>query len=748
MPIELTSDMSQNWDIQAEFNPPELIQQIDNYTSDDFSPQDWNRIMYFKGKALFTMNHIQEAEEIAVECIRKAIVDKDFDTLVKGHVLQAVTYYRTEDEDRVRPLLEMAIEYAIDSGDYFLMIHAHCDHMYYLRHQSQFDLALKKEQVVVDLIKRVKPSYTTVSALSSIASLYIDLAKWESTIRFYTQALEHAQALSLVAFQLSILNNLGSAICRVKDYFKAEKILQQGLTLAMQVGNRQQVFLFTSNLGNLKLEDADYTEAIAYYDKCMSILENVAQKPPHLMIDLHNNYSMCYWRLGHRDLSLCHIDQAIAIARDCDLDRDLVQMEVNKTNLLVDMGNYDDALTIIKQGVKYYKKAKDLHQLIWVHRQLSRIYFLKGDFKKSYSTDRKLDRITDDYIAEIQRKETASNTANIRVREAVTQESSGNGYRKPRMDAPHGFIGCSKAYHTVVNSALLAAQHPNTSVLILGESGTGKEIIAQLIHKNSLRRNQAFVPVNVGALSTSLVESELFGHTKGAFTGADAPTKGFFLQADKGTLFLDEVTDMPFAVQSKLLRAIETKRITAVGSSKETPYDSRIISATSQDIRAQLADNQFRLDLFHRLNTIEIIIPPLRERQDDIEPLLAHFVKQYATELNKAIPSIDKSLLGLLHGYSFPGNVRELKNIVERMYILSNKIRWDAQLLCEINPFSFANEGYGSMPDYIEEDAIVKALIKARGKQKDAALLLNISEATLSRRIIKYNLQQHTRKNK
>jgi len=286
MPIELTSDMSQYWDIQAEFNPPELIQQISNYTSDDFSPQDWNRVMYFRGKALFTMNHILEAEEIAVECIRKAIVDEDYDTLVKGHVLQAVTYYRTEDEDRVRPLLEMAIEYAIESGDYYLMIHAHCAHMYYLRHQSQFDLALKKEQRIVDLIKRVKPSHITVNALGSIASLYVDLSKWEATIKYYSQALEQAQALSLVASQLSILNNLGSAICKIKDYNKAEKILQQGLTLAMQVGNRQQVFLFTSNLGNLKLEDAEYSEAIAYYDKCMSILENVPRKPPQLMIDL------------------------------------------------------------------------------------------------------------------------------------------------------------------------------------------------------------------------------------------------------------------------------------------------------------------------------------------------------------------------------------------------------------------------------------------------------------------------------
>ena len=422
-------------------------------------------------------------------------------------------------------------------------------------------------------------------------------------------------------------------------------------------------------------------------------------------------------------------------------------MEVNKTNLLVDMGKYEEALDIVKQGVKYYKKAKDLHQLIWVHRLMSRIHFMKGDFKKSYATDRKLDKITDDYVAEIQRKETLSCRAKIQLQDNNAMGYYGTDYSKPKLESSHGFIGSSKSSHSVVNAALLAAQHPNTSVLILGESGTGKEIIAQLIHKNSLRRNQSFVPVNVGALSTSLVESELFGHTKGAYTGADVHTKGFFLQADKGTLFLDEITDMPFAIQSKLLRAIETKRIIPVGSSKETAYDSRIISATSQDIRAQLADNQFRLDLFHRLNTIEIVIPPLRERQEDIEPLLMHFVRQYSSELNKAIPQIDKSMLDILHGYGFPGNVRELKNIVERMYILSNKARWDAQLLCEINPFSFANVGFETTEED-EEDAIVKALIKAKGKQKDAAKLLNISEATMSRRIIKYKLEQHTRKNK
>ena len=694
------------------------------------------------------MNRNKEAEEIAVECIREAIVEEDFNILVKCHVLQAVSYYSTDAEDRIRPLLELAMEYALQSGDYELLIHAHCAYLYFLRHHSQFEAALKQELRIADIIKRVPPSYTTASALGSLASLYVEMSKWDKAIKYYTQALEQAQLLSLDIYQLRLLNNLGSAVCRVNDFPRAEKILQQGLALAQQMEQRQQVFYFTSNLGNMKIQEAKYEEAIEYYDKCMKILENVPQKPPMLLIDLYNNYSLCYWKLKHADKSLSYIDKAIEIARDCGFDRDLIQIEVNKTNLLVDIGNYDEALAIVKRGVKYYNKAKDLHQLIWVHRYMARILYLKKEYKKSYETERKLDSITDDYISEIQRKEAGTDVANIKVQDLSAMDYPSPDFTRRKIDPSHGFIGCSKAYHTVINSALLAAQHQNTSVLILGESGTGKEIIAQIIHKNSLRRNQAFVPVNVGALSSSLVESELFGHTKGAYTGADTPTKGFFLQADKGTLFLDEITDMPFTVQSKLLRALETRKVTAVGSSRETPYDSRVISATSQDIRAQLSENQFRLDLFHRLNTIEIVIPPLRDRQEDIEPILNHYVKHYATELNKSMPYIDRSLFDLLYSYSFPGNVRELKNIVERMYILSNKPRWDAQLLCEINPFSFAADTLNQQADYDEEDAIVRALIKANGKQKEAALLLNMSEATLSRRILKYKLQQHTRKNR
>lgn len=736
----------QSLDIQADFNPPEVLQQIGSYLSSDFSFQDWNRLQYFKGKALFTMQKIGEAEAIAKEGIRESIVEKDYYTLVKCHVLQALCYFRTDAEDRIRPLLELAVEYAMISGDYELMIYANIYYLYYLRTKSQFELAFKEESRIIDLIKRVPPSYTTACAYNIIAPLYSDMAKWDITIKYYTLALEQAQALSLDSFQLSILNNLGSAICRVNDFSRAEKILQKGLLLSQQLGYLKQIILFTTNLGGMKIQDAKYNEAIEYYDKCMLLLEDVPQKPPMLLIDIYNNYSMCYWKLKQAEKSLSYIDKAIGIARDCGFERDQIQTEINKTNLLIEIGAYDEALTIVKRGVKYYSKAKDLHQLMWVYRSLSHVYFLKKEYKKSSETNLKLYDITEDYIAEIQRNETKMLMASITMQDSRASEHYSPNQANARIDQSHGFVGCSKAYQNVLSSALLAAQHQNTSVLILGESGTGKEIIAQMIHKNSLRRNQTFVPVNVGALSPSLVESELFGHTKGAYTGADSPTKGFFLQADKGTLFLDEITDMPFTAQSKLLRALETRKVTAVGSSKESPFDCRVISATSQDIRTQLTDNQFRLDLFHRLNTIEIVIPPLRDRQEDVEPILKHYVKYYSMELNKAMPSIDGSLIDMLSAYSFPGNVRELKNIVERMFILSKKNQWDAELLCEINPFSFALDTPIRLCEENEEDVILKALIKAKGKQKEAAMLLNMSEATLYRRIIKYKLQEYTRK--
>ncbi len=233
-------------------------------------------------------------------------------------------------------------------------------------------------------------------------------------------------------------------------------------------------------------------------------------------------------------------------------------------------------------------------------------------------------------------------------------------------------VGASDAIRQVLDFALKAANYPETHVLIAGESGTGKENIARIIHYASNRKNNLLYTVNSSSVTDSLMESEFFGHKKGAFTGAFNDKKGFFEICDHGTLFLDEIADMPLNLQSKVLRAIEEKQITRVGETDPVKTDFRIISATNHDLEKLVDEKKFRLDLLHRLNTLTIHIPPLRERPEDVEPLLRFFIADFSKKINKPTPVVDDGVINELLKYDFPGNVRELKNMVERAVILSN----------------------------------------------------------------------------
>lgn len=222
------------------------------------------------------------------------------------------------------------------------------------------------------------------------------------------------------------------------------------------------------------------------------------------------------------------------------------------------------------------------------------------------------------------------------------------------------------------------------NVLIQGESGVGKELVAKLIHRSSDRKDKAFIAINVSAIPIDLLEVELFGYEKGAFTGANQPKEGFLELAKNGTLFLDEIAELDLVLQAKLLRAIEEKKFYRVGGRKEVEADVRIISATNRDIQKLVEDGLFRRDLYYRLNTVEIRIPPLRERKEDIMPLVEHFLERFRRKYNKKIERITEEAKKLLLSYDYPGNVRELKNIIER-----------AVLLCDGN---LINEEHISIP--------------------------------------------------
>ncbi|HRW97450.1 MAG TPA: sigma-54 dependent transcriptional regulator [Bacteroidales bacterium] len=302
------------------------------------------------------------------------------------------------------------------------------------------------------------------------------------------------------------------------------------------------------------------------------------------------------------------------------------------------------------------------------------------------------------------------------------------------------FIGISAGIRKVTEMAMRVAADQDASVLITGENGTGKEVLARIIHYASNRKKKPFVPVNSTAIPETLIESEFFGHKKGAFTDAKEDKKGFFELANGGTLFLDEIADMPFSLQAKLLRAMEERRISPVGSGKEIVVDLRIISATNKDIEKLIEEQKFRLDLFHRINTFTLHIPPLRERPDDVEPLLKHFVEVLCSKKKRSIPEISNNVITHLKSYAFPGNVRELRNMAERALILS-----DGRQLT-IDDFMIKNDPISKTVsdtlnlDENEKMIIETALRQTAGNQIKAADLLGISRDSLKHRLQKHGI--------
>jgi two-component system response regulator PilR (NtrC family) len=292
-----------------------------------------------------------------------------------------------------------------------------------------------------------------------------------------------------------------------------------------------------------------------------------------------------------------------------------------------------------------------------------------------------------------------------------------------------------------------------TNILITGESGTGKELVAKAIHYNSVRKEKPFVTLNCGAIPEPLIESELFGHMKGAFTDAIATKKGLFEVADEGTIFLDEISELPLLMQVKLLRVLQDKEFKRVGGTEDIRVDVRIISATNKDLEEAVKEKHFREDLFYRLNVIQIKLPPLRDRKEDIPILAGHFLKKYSEELNKNILKTSPEALQILLNYEYPGNVRELQNIIERAVALESSQELTVhnlssylseQPLLRKGPIDIEipNEGIDleKMVGDLERTLLLKALDKTKGIKKKAAELLHINFRSMRYRLEKYGL--------
>ena len=309
-------------------------------------------------------------------------------------------------------------------------------------------------------------------------------------------------------------------------------------------------------------------------------------------------------------------------------------------------------------------------------------------------------------------------------------------------------IAKSKEMQSVFHLAAKAARY-KTTVLILGDSGTGKELIARAIHFQGDRSKMNLVPVNCGGIPETLLESELFGYRKGAFTGADRNKKGLFQEAHGGTIFLDEIGELPLALQVKLLRVLQENEIRPIGESKPMTIDVRVIAATAKNLEDEVQKGNFREDLFYRLNVLSVKLPPLKDRSEDIPLLCDHFIKRFNKQLDKHIQGISSAALSRLLAYSWPGNVRELENAIERAVVLSE----DALLTPEHFPPEFGQgsdkepideiiNGYSlkKAQKILEEKLIIKALNETKGNRTQASRLLEISHPSLLSKIKAYNI--------
>ncbi len=318
-----------------------------------------------------------------------------------------------------------------------------------------------------------------------------------------------------------------------------------------------------------------------------------------------------------------------------------------------------------------------------------------------------------------------------------------------QVEAAYGFegiIGESSAIRSIISTIKQVAAS-DIPILVRGESGTGKELIAAAIHKHSKRASKRYVTFDAASQSDTLLEDKLFGHVRGAFTGADRDREGVFEYADGATLFLDEIGDMPLSMQAKLLRVLETGEVVRLGANDKRKVNVRVVSATNRDLKAAISDGSFREDLYFRIKGAEIVVPPLRDRREDIPLLVNHLVGRFAKELGKPMPTITQPAMMRLVSYSWPGNVRELLNVIQKMIVMASSDEVDVRDVPEEIKAdqSDTSSGIGSLAgvglDRLEKEAIRQTLAMTGGNREQTASLLGIGERTLYRKLREYGIR-------
>ena len=593
-----------------------------------------------------------------------------------------------------------------------------------------YDIAIEYFHNSLKISEKYNFKHYVAASYNNIGIIYHELKNNEKAIEYYHKALKIFKENNDIKNVADATNNIGVLYRKLKDYDKSLQFGLQSLEFYKKIGDKKDLIHSYINIGNLYSTINNNGKALDYYKHALKIGKEI--KESDVIAKASNNIGMIHLSSGKLDKAKQYFEEALKIAHKIESKMIMMDSYELLSNLYAAGKDYEQSLKYHKHYVKikdeiFNKTSSDkiveLQAKYEIEKKDKEIELLQKEneiYKIQLESKQKLDKAQ----VEIVRKNEKINLISRELENLIEKD----------------FIGISESIKSVLELAFTSASNKDTHILITGENGTGKEIIARIIHHASERKKEAFIPVNCTAIPETLLESEFFGHRKGAFTGAIENKKGLFELADNGTLFLDEIADMPPSLQAKLLRVIEEKKFKRVGENTEIHVNVRIISATNRNIKKLIDKKEFRIDLYYRINTLEINIPPLRERPEDIEPLIRHFAEFFAKKIKKPFPKISKELIHNLKKYNFPGNVRELKNLVERAMILSKNNYLDVPDFAITSAEILKKNALKSTKADDEIIAIKKALHSADFNQIKAAELLGISRLVLIRRMKKYNI--------
>ncbi len=519
---------------------------------------------------------------------------------------------------------------------------------------KKYEEAKEYFTLILNATSKDEMPYYYYHAKSSLGDIYSMLGNSNKALEYLFSALEYFTINNILLEETIALNSI---FLLYINYEQPDKALEYGLKalkLCYKLPNKKRLLTkILNNLGFLYMKDRNFDLALDYYLRSLKIMEN---NKINVLIPMSlNNIGDVYELSGKFDLAFTYYKKAYDFAKDLEDDEVVTATTFNLGKGYLHKGKKKKAYFLFEESIDLMQKVKFSELQDQVYNEVKDIYYQNGDFEKAVESQEKLFvRREKWYSSKIDEK-------NFRINELIKDDKN---FNNPNLE----IIGNSEIITELTDILELISVH-NVNVLITGATGTGKELFAQRIHQK-YKEESPFVAINCAAIPDHLLESELFGYKKGAFTGANKSKKGRIEQANGGTLFLDEIGDLSFQLQSKILRVIQDRVIIHIGGTKPQPVEIRIISATNRDIKEMLKNRTFREDLYYRLNIMKIHIPPLKDRKLDIPLLTDYFLKSFNLKFNKKIRSISMEALNILMKYNWPGNVRELKNSLEKAILL------------------------------------------------------------------------------